>query len=327
MLKKSPYFDNKKLFMLRKYHYAFILVLVCFVQGFTQITDYQVYFANYNNQIVVRKWTQNNSTQYLVLNPSTLKTNILSNIATKALSWEAISGIFRGSRYIHDWKLEQQKDISLQDAGISKSDSTVNGFSLTVDLCPSSKPLARSFFEAVIKGFEVSERPVPITITVTGIWMKNHLDDLAWLKQQELLGNLRITWVNHSYNHHYDPKLPLKDNFLLEKGTVIADEVLLNEQAMLENGLVPSIYFRFPGLVSSKVIFDQILSYGLLPLGSDAWLAKGQAIHQGSLVLVHANGNEPLGLELFLSMLQKNQDEIKHKKWQLWDISNLISSK
>jgi hypothetical protein len=155
--------------------------------------------------------------------------------------------------------------------------------------------------------------------------MQSHQNDFQWLLKQEALGNLEITWVNHSFHHYFNPKLPLRDNFLLEKGTVIADEVLLNEQVMLENGLVPSIYFRFPGLVSSKVIFDQILSYGLLPLGSDAWLAKGQLIKKGSLVLVHANGNEPLGLSIFLSMLKRNEDDIKKKKWQLWDISNLIS--
>lgn len=308
-----------------KYCLFFLLTVVCFTKSLAQLTDYQVFFGKYSEGLVVRKWVQNGNLMYLGINPNTFKTSIVKNVAVQPLQWDEVLQGYQRSKYIQAWNFEKAKDYRLQDAGIEKSDSTLNGFSLTVDLCPSTKPLARSFFTSVIKGFEVSEHPVPITITVTGLWMKSHQDDLKWLISQETAGNLEITWVNHSFNHHYDPKLPLIDNFLLEKGTVIANEVFLNEQAMLINGLVPSIYFRFPGLVSSKPIFDQILSYGLLPLGSDAWLAKGQLIKQGSLVLVHANGNEPLGLSLFLSLLKKNKGNIKNKKWQLWDVSNLIS--
>ena len=41
----------------------------------------------------------------------------------------------------------------------------------------------------------------------------------------------------------------------------------------------------------------------LISLGADAWLAIDQRPNAGSIVLVHANGNEPLGIKLFESDL------------------------
>ena len=72
---------------------------------------------------------------------------------------------------------------------------------------------------------------------------------------------------------------------------------------MLEHGLVPSIFFRFPGLISDREIVDEILAWGVVPIGSDAWLAIGQRPSQGSVILVHRNGNEPQGIRLFEKLL------------------------
>ena len=37
----------------------------------------------------------------------------------------------------------------------------------------------------------------------------------------------------------------------------------------------------------------------LISLGADAWLALDQRPNDGSIVLVHPNGNEPRGIKLF----------------------------
>ncbi len=44
----------------------------------------------------------------------------------------------------------------------------------------------------------------------------------------------------------------------------------------------------------------------LIALGADAWLALGQRPRPGSVVLVHANGNEPFGLSQFQTLRQRN---------------------
>jgi hypothetical protein len=44
----------------------------------------------------------------------------------------------------------------------------------------------------------------------------------------------------------------------------------------------------------------------LIALGADAWLALDQRPNAGSIVLVHLNGNEPLGVKLFERDLAHN---------------------
>jgi hypothetical protein len=97
-------------------------------------------------------------------------------------------------------------------------------------------------------------------------------------------------------------------------------EILRTEQAMLEHGMVPSVFFRFPGLVSSRELFDRVVAHGLVPVGSDAWLAKGQGPAEGSIVLVHGNGNEPIGIEDFLRLLRTERANIRDRDWLLVDL-------
>ena len=93
---------------------------------------------------------------------------------------------------------------------------------------------------------------------------------------------------------------------------------------MLERKLLPSVFFRFPGLVSDQAIFDKILALGLIPVGTDAWLAKGQWPTEGSIVLIHANGNEPLGVKDFIKLLKTEQSSVLSKHWELFDLRNSL---
>ena len=112
----------------------------------------------------------------------------------------------------------------------------------------------------------------------------------------------------------------MAENFLLSPGTNLDTEVLENEKLMLKNGLTPSVFFRFPGLVSDKSIVRKIEEYGLIPIGSDAWLAKGQQANAGSIVLIHGNGNEEIGVKDFIQLLKTKQSDVKNKQWLLFDL-------
>ena len=190
----------------------------------------------------------------------------------------------------------------IQDAGIESGMPKETGITLTADLCPSNRPLDKRIFTDIFKEFQKVERPAPVALSITGVWMRQHPQDLEWLKKMQAGHEIYITWINHSYNHHVSTKLPLKENFLLEPGTNINYEVLETEKAMLKNGLLPSVFFRFPGLVSDQQLVYKITDFGLIPIGTDAWLAKGQQPQSGSIVLIHGNGNEPVGVNDFIKL-------------------------
>ncbi len=212
----------------------------------------------------------------------------------------------------------------MQDAGFRQFMPNQKGIDLTIDLCPSIRPLDRVVFTDLIHEVGQVEKPVPIAISITGRWMNMHPDDLNWLKEMDKSDELNIVWVNHSYNHFTEKGVPLKMNFMLAPGTDINTEVLNTEIAMLERNITPSVFFRFPGLVSDQQIYSKIVNLGLIPIGSDAWLAKGQWPVPGSIVLIHANGNEPIGVQDFINLLRKERTEILSKHWELYDLRESI---
>jgi peptidoglycan/xylan/chitin deacetylase (PgdA/CDA1 family) len=114
--------------------------------------------------------------------------------------------------------------------------------------------------------------------------------------------------VNHSYDHPHTPKVPLEHNFLLSPGVNFRAQVLRTEVALLEHRLVPSPFFRFPGLVANAELIDQLRALSLIPVGTDAWLAKGQRPRSGSFILVHGNGNEPAGVSRLLRFMHARPD-------------------
>lgn len=153
--------------------------------------------------------------------------------------------------------------------------------------------------------------------------MQQHPEDLEWLKYLSKSGKWNIIWINHSYNHFMNNE-PLTENFLLSKGTDLNTEILQNEQLMIEKGITPSVFFRFPGLVSDKAILEKVLHYGLIPIGADAWLAKGQRPVNGSIVLIHGNGNEESGVKDWINLLKYNIRNIQLGHWILYDLNQSL---
>jgi hypothetical protein len=191
---------------------------------------------------------------------------------------------------------------ALKNAGLVHGESNSGAF-VTGDLCPSPHPLDRRFFERLVK----EGAGTPVAVSISGLWLMHHASDLEWLKQQGASGALAITWVNHSYSHTYAKGRPDVHNFMLTQGLDLDREVYGAERLMIEAGLTPSIFFRFPGLVSDAALNRRLRESHLVALGADAWLAIGQSPRPGSIVLVHPNGNEPGGIKLLAHLLDKGQ--------------------
>lgn len=274
-------------------------------------------------ELAIRSFVRDTQLMYLLVNPDSLRTRIAPahKFRTTPTDWVYLNQHWADKPYIKSLAAARLNDAPLQDAGITHTNNTQTGIALTADLCPSHLPLDRRVLTALIQTSDTTEWPIPIALSVSGLWIQVHKSDLGWLEESVKKGNVAITWTNHTLHHHWDKNLPLSENFLLERGTDLTTEVLGNEELMLENGLLPSCLFRFPGLVSDKMIADQILNWGLIPVGSDAWLAKGQHPQAaGSIVLIHANGNEPLGIDDFLNLLQKEKASLKQGQWRLLDL-------
>lgn len=306
----------------------FILVLLStclYAQKFESLSRYKVNYALVKNAaaqwLAVRSFTAEGEKYLLLVNPQTLdtKVDLAGKYTLNSLQYSNVLAIFENTAYVKALEAATAKDVQLQNARIDHAFPDEKGITLTIDLCPSHKALDRIIFQSVFDEFKKIEQPAPLAISVSGKWMLKHQDDLNWLKSLVAQKELNITWVNHSYNHEVN-KLPLAENFLLAPGTNLDVEVLENEKLMLKNGLTPSVFFRFPGLVSDKSVVDKIEAYGLIPIGSDAWLAKGQQPNAGSIVLIHGNGNEEIGVKDFIQLLKTRQAEVNRKQWLLFDL-------
>jgi len=308
----------------------FVCVKTAAQANYTDIKNYQPYYgwAKHYPQdwISLRRFENYGKTYLLLVNPQTLesKINEADFYQVKPMTLVQVRNMFKKTPYEKALSKAESQSVIIQDAGIERGVPEELGISLTADLCPSHKPLDKRIFTDMFTAFQQVEKPVPIALSVSGLWMLKHSTDIAWLKQMQQQGEIYITWINHSYNHRVSKSLPLKQNFLLEAGTDINYEVLETEKLMLKNGLLPSVFFRFPGLVSDQSLVQQITNFGLIPIGTDAWLAKGQQPQAGSIVLIHGNGNEPVGVNNFINLLHTKAPQIAKKQWLLYDLRETV---
>lgn len=237
-----------------------------------------------------------------------------SGIFPAPISWQEIHKKYPQNAYLQALSQAEKLAIPEQNAGFkSLSFPPKKGFALSLDLCPSVEPLEKEFFhflDTLIRK-NSDEKPIPITFFVSGGWIRAHRKELGWLLEQEALGKFAFLWANHSNKHAYSHEKPDKENFLRLAGTDLAAEILRTEETMLKNGLLPSVFFRFPGLVSDTALYAQVLEYGYLPIGTNAWIAKGQKIRAGAIALLHGNGNEPKGVRDFVRLYPKLKDSVQ----------------
>lgn len=219
-----------------------------------------------------------------------------------------------GSRYLEAGEVERsaysklscvatEVGQPLQNAGLTRCAATPSGCILTVDLCPSRRAFEHSFFSALTSRAKQEDKAVPVALCVSGLWLQDNETLVDRLIDRSATG-LDITWVNHSFSHAYYADKATEHNFLLYPGTHLRSEIFETERMLLARGLCPSVFFRLPGLVSDDDVLRTLRSLGLIPLGADAWLAKDQRPRDGSIVLVHGNGNEPQGIALAMPLVK-----------------------
>lgn len=204
----------------------------------------------------------------------------------------------------------------LKTIGSDKADNSKE-FYLTVDFCQSVSPWDAEIFEILEELYEYTGRPQPVALCMTYLWMERFPKETAVLKDLQSEGILDITWVNHSMTH------PVADNFLANPAVDFEAEVLEMEQYLLKSRIAFSPFFRFPGLIYNDRRLEELRSLGLINLGASAWLAKGEDAFDGSIILIHGNGNEPYGIKLFRELYENNRDKFLGSKWKFTSLSDL----
>lgn len=178
---------------------------------------------------------------------------------------------------------------------------------ITVDMCQSSKPYAKRLFVFLDQLGHKLGKPVPVAVCVAGGWIQRHEKELKAIQRMYL----DISWVNHSFTH------PVSDDFLNNPKVDFTREVMANVALMRNHHLKVSKYFRFPGLRHNSKRLVELKVLGYTNLDADAWLAKGEKIKEGSIILVHGNGNEPKGVELLLDYLKANESNLLNGRLEI----------
>jgi hypothetical protein len=195
--------------------------------------------------------------------------------------------------------------------GVIKSQSN-DGYFMTIDLCPSLKGKFETELIDNLKSLSIREgRRIPVAFAISGDWIKKNPQHFTSLIKWEQEGFFKITWINHTNHHFYDPQLPEVKNFLLKSPWPLESEVLNLEKILIQHGLTPSIFFRFPGLLSNESLMGRLKKLSLVPIGSDSWMAKKQTPKYGSIILVHGNGNESRGVKKFQKWLSSQKEGMK----------------
>jgi len=269
------------------------------VQSLERVADYQTRMLEScarekAKALAIRAMKVDGEELLLMVDPDTLRTRL-----ERASCWscrEAGPEAF-DTRYLRAVKefgaaVGKKRATWFENAGLTHGRDN-RGVFVTGDLCPSRKKLDRAFLETL------ETQKAPAALSVSGLWVEHHAEDFNWLRREKAEGRLNILWVNHSFTHPYRRGLPDGENFLLTPGLDPEDEIANVERLLIANGETPSVFFRYPGLISDDAWTSRLRDVHLIPLGADSWLALGQRPGPGGIILVHPNGNEPAGLEAF----------------------------
>lgn len=268
-----------------------------------RVNDYTPIFQSCANELgdtrlAIRRMNIDGEALLLVVAPQSLRTSL-----ERAQCWrcaETGESAQASTRYLQAVRPSRDpaRPPALVNAGLIHGAG--DGAFITGDLCPSPKPLDRGFFEKL-----ATQGPhTPVTLAISGAWLAHHRGDFGWLREKARSGALDIAWANHSYSHPYVAGLADKRNYLLRPGVDLDREIFETEKLIIAHGETPSVFFRFPGLVADEALLEHLRSRHLVALGADSWLAIGPPPRPGSIVLVHPNGNEPVGLRLFSRLLE-----------------------
>jgi len=256
----------------------------------------------------IRHFMMNGERTLLLVRDGDLKAFVVKEEALKRHARPARDQEIQNSDFAKTFALTRERVIDRIRDDITAQPAL--SFVLTVDLCQSRRTWDQDLFDRLLALSDLLGRPLDVGIAITGKWALRHKHNFGALKRWSAQGKLNITWINHSMNHPLRPDRFGNYHFLTDKEVDLRNDVLSLEVLLLENGITPSIWFRFPGLVYDRRVLRELNDLSLLALDANVWLANAARITDGAVVLVHGNGNERAGLRKLFRELDKHQGKL-----------------
>lgn len=260
---------------------------------------------------IIRKLSYNSIPSYVVMHAESFALGLFKQVDIDAGSVDASQEAIKATSLFKALGGTRTKTVS----GLNEFLPALPGnskvrFAVTIDMCQSSNPWDQDLFNRLVAlGGELG-KPVHVGVAMTGLWAAGHAENFHQLVRWQKEGKLDITWINHSYRHTLSKQSSGEFLFLTAPTINFKAEVLDLEKLLLEQGLMFSPLFRFPGLAHNAARLTELNSLSLFGLDANAWLAKGEKIEDRSVVLIHGNGNERNGIELFLKEIKSRREKL-----------------
>lgn len=218
----------------------------------------------------------------------------LDSLETVLLRQEDVS-------YFEDYSKDAQKSklYKLIHAKNPVRNFSGKGYTLMVELTQKSNKKYK--FEKELFLFLADQKGAGrVNVIVSNRWMledKINFKNINSLIEQR---KLNVVWITKVLDY--------------EK---LEDEILNTERLLLEQGLIPSIFFKLDGTWNESVA-QKLQSFSLIPIDANSVLSKGGIIRKGGMVLVKGDGTESKYVKMIIS---------ERKKRNSLQIQNLYDNK
>ncbi len=267
---------------------------------------------------LIRTFIIDNEIYYLIINRSTLDAYIVRENIVLHNSKEDKNKNTKLDLMLQKYK---EKPLKFRESNNTKNDKMQ--FFLTIDMCPSSKnyyddDILYDWLKNISKEDKIK---IPLGISITKSWAEKHKKGFDKIRNTK---EFNISWINHSSTHPLSSKEGIKNYlFMTDKNVNFEKEILDLEEFLLNKGEIPSIFFRFPGLIYNQELLCKLNKMSLIALDSDTWINKEEHLKNNSIVLIHGNGNERDGIYKFkkeYSILKKNKQIDKLSFFNIKDL-------
>jgi len=187
-----------------------------------------------------------------------------------------------------------------------------HGLVLTADHCPTPRLMSREYYDILKKALSQGKR-IPVVVFFSGRWIETHQDDLAWLKTC----GLPIVAGNHTFAHHIVSNHWERDAFVAE--------ITNTEVVMLSHGIMPSIWFRFPGLAYHPDQLTVLRELGLVAVGTTMWIGQ-KTLPESGIILSHANGTQPAEVRHLRRLVTTNSQALREGRLRFVEIGEYARS-